>query len=257
MCSATRGHVMRRIHVIGIGAGDPDYVTAQAVAALNDTAGLLRDGQGRREGRPGGAAARDLRAVHPRTRLPLRRAARPAARQGRRLPAGRRRLARRPRRRVGATRFDDELARRRRRRLPGVGRPVAVRQHAAHPRHASPQRVDFDLRRHPRHHRDPGAHRATSHPAQRHRRTGAHHHRPPAARGRAVRRGGGDARRRLRIPRRARRTTQIWWGAYLGTPDELLVAGHRRRGRRADRRRCAPRPATRHGWIMDTYLLRS
>ena len=30
-------HVTRRIHVIGIGAGDPDYVTAQAVAALNDT----------------------------------------------------------------------------------------------------------------------------------------------------------------------------------------------------------------------------
>ena len=27
----------RRIHVIGIGAGDPDYVTAQAVRALNDT----------------------------------------------------------------------------------------------------------------------------------------------------------------------------------------------------------------------------
>ena len=28
---------MRRIHVIGIGAGDPDYVTVQAVRALNDT----------------------------------------------------------------------------------------------------------------------------------------------------------------------------------------------------------------------------
>ena len=28
----------RRIHVIGIGAGDPDYVTAEAVRALNDTA---------------------------------------------------------------------------------------------------------------------------------------------------------------------------------------------------------------------------
>lgn len=27
---------MRRIHVIGIGAGDPGYVTAQAVDALND-----------------------------------------------------------------------------------------------------------------------------------------------------------------------------------------------------------------------------
>jgi precorrin-6A synthase len=31
------GDMTRRIHVIGIGAGDPDYVTAQAVAALNDT----------------------------------------------------------------------------------------------------------------------------------------------------------------------------------------------------------------------------
>ena len=29
--------VTRRIHVIGVGAGDPDYVTAQAVDALNDT----------------------------------------------------------------------------------------------------------------------------------------------------------------------------------------------------------------------------
>src|SRR3954452_1020500 len=29
--------VTRRIHVIGIGAGDPAYVTAQAVEALNDT----------------------------------------------------------------------------------------------------------------------------------------------------------------------------------------------------------------------------
>jgi precorrin-6A synthase len=29
--------VTRRIHVIGIGAGDPDYVTAQAISALNDT----------------------------------------------------------------------------------------------------------------------------------------------------------------------------------------------------------------------------
>ena len=28
---------MRCIHVIGIGAGDPEYVTAQAVRALNDT----------------------------------------------------------------------------------------------------------------------------------------------------------------------------------------------------------------------------
>jgi precorrin-6A synthase len=50
--------------------------------------------------------------------------------------------------------------------------------------------------------------------------------------------------------------TRIWWGAYLGTPDELLVSGTigdvgaRIAELRADAR-------ARHGWIMDTYLLRS
>jgi precorrin-6A synthase len=49
--------------------------------------------------------------------------------------------------------------------------------------------------------------------------------------------------------------TQIWWGAYLGTPDELLVdgtvgeVGERIAQVRGDARE-------RHGWIMDTYLLR-
>lgn len=49
--------------------------------------------------------------------------------------------------------------------------------------------------------------------------------------------------------------TRIWWGAYLGTPNELLVAGtvgddgQRIMALRADAR-------ARHGWIMDTYLLR-
>ncbi|WP_163757153.1 precorrin-6A synthase (deacetylating) [Mycobacterium botniense] len=50
--------------------------------------------------------------------------------------------------------------------------------------------------------------------------------------------------------------TRIWWGAYLGTDDELLVSGRvgevgeRIASLRADAR-------ARHGWIMDTYLLRS
>ena len=50
--------------------------------------------------------------------------------------------------------------------------------------------------------------------------------------------------------------TRIWWGAYLGTDHELLVAGtvaevgERIVSLRADAR-------ARHGWIMDTYLLRS
>jgi precorrin-6A synthase (deacetylating) len=48
---------------------------------------------------------------------------------------------------------------------------------------------------------------------------------------------------------------ELCWGAYLGSPDELLV-----RGRLADvieevsRVRAAAR--ARHGWVMDTYLLR-
>ena len=47
----------------------------------------------------------------------------------------------------------------------------------------------------------------------------------------------------------------IFWGAYLGTPDEILISGqladvadeiHRRRAKARQK----------HGWIMDTYLLR-
>ena len=47
---------------------------------------------------------------------------------------------------------------------------------------------------------------------------------------------------------------RIWWGAYLGMPEELLdhgplaEAAPRIVARRADAR-------TRHGWIMDSYLL--
>lgn len=47
----------------------------------------------------------------------------------------------------------------------------------------------------------------------------------------------------------------IYWGAYLGTPDEQLVAG-----RLADVideiERLRAEGKARHGWIMDTYLLR-
>ena len=50
-------------------------------------------------------------------------------------------------------------------------------------------------------------------------------------------------------------STRIWWGAYLGTPDELLVAGTV--GDVGDRyRRLRAEARARHGWIMDTYLLR-
>ena len=47
----------------------------------------------------------------------------------------------------------------------------------------------------------------------------------------------------------------IFWGAYLGTPDEITIAG--RLGDVRDQI-VATRKAAReqHGWIMDTYLLR-
>jgi precorrin-6A synthase len=50
--------------------------------------------------------------------------------------------------------------------------------------------------------------------------------------------------------------TRIWWGAYLGTDDELLAAGTvGEDGARIVSMRAEAR--ARHGWIMDTYLLRS
>ena len=49
--------------------------------------------------------------------------------------------------------------------------------------------------------------------------------------------------------------TRIWWGAYLGTPDELLVSGAVADvGERIVELRAEAR--ARHGWFMDIYLLR-
>ena len=48
---------------------------------------------------------------------------------------------------------------------------------------------------------------------------------------------------------------EVFWGAYLGTPDELLVAGPlAEAGPRIEELRAEAR--RRKGWIMDTYLLR-
>jgi precorrin-6A synthase len=61
-----------------------------------------------------------------------------------------------------------------------------------------------------------------------------------------------DARSAFRL---AAGDDEIYWGAYVGTPDEILITG-----RVADvgPRIVAEREAARqrHGWIMDTYLLR-
>jgi precorrin-6A synthase len=48
---------------------------------------------------------------------------------------------------------------------------------------------------------------------------------------------------------------EIYWGAYLGTPHELLVRGVLRDvGPELERMRAEAR--ARHGWIFDTYLVR-
>ncbi|AOW93318.1 precorrin-6A synthase (deacetylating) [Rhodococcus sp. WMMA185] len=48
---------------------------------------------------------------------------------------------------------------------------------------------------------------------------------------------------------------QIWWGAYLGTPDEVIVAGNLR-DVEDEIRRVRAELRERKGWIMDTYLIR-
>ncbi len=47
----------------------------------------------------------------------------------------------------------------------------------------------------------------------------------------------------------------VYWGAYLGTPDEALVSGRVGDVREEILRRRAEL-RERKGWIMDTYLLR-
>jgi len=47
----------------------------------------------------------------------------------------------------------------------------------------------------------------------------------------------------------------IWWGAYLGTPQEILIAG-RLRDVSDEIHRVRTAARERNGWIMDTYLMR-
>ncbi|RON21026.1 precorrin-6A synthase (deacetylating) [Pseudomonas brassicacearum] len=59
-----------------------------------------------------------------------------------------------------------------------------------------------------------------------------------------------DAYRQVADPQ-----TEIYWGAYLGTPDEILISGKLEEvADEIERVRKAARVA--NGWIMDTYLLR-
>ncbi|WP_328827146.1 precorrin-6A synthase (deacetylating) [Streptomyces sp. YS-B37] len=60
---------------------------------------------------------------------------------------------------------------------------------------------------------------------------------------------------RQAFTRYADQDIDIYWGAYLGTPDEILASGPiAEAAPRIERLRAAARE--RKGWIMDTYLLR-
>jgi precorrin-6A synthase len=50
-------------------------------------------------------------------------------------------------------------------------------------------------------------------------------------------------------------TIDIYWGAYIGTADEILVSGNLREQAR-DIERLRAEAKARKGWVMDTYLLR-
>ena len=47
----------------------------------------------------------------------------------------------------------------------------------------------------------------------------------------------------------------IYWGAYVGTPDEILISGKLHEVA-DDIVRVRAEARSKHGWIMDTYLLR-
>ena len=49
---------------------------------------------------------------------------------------------------------------------------------------------------------------------------------------------------------------RIWWGAYLGMPEQIVLAGPLAEvGATIARTRAAAR--ARYGWIMDSYILKA
>jgi precorrin-6A synthase len=245
--------VSRRIHVIGIGAGDPDYVTAQAVAALNDTQVFFAMDKGH--------AKDDLVAL--RRQICERFIREPGYRfvelpdpQRAKGGAYKQAVADWHAARAGlwADAIESELE------PDGVGAFLAWGDPSLYDStlrildtvgaHVD---IDYDV--------IPGITAIQALTAR---------HRIPlndvgepvlVTTGRQLRDNGlsgsavvmldGECSFRVCPPQ-----TRIWWGAYLGTPDELLVSGtvgevgdkiaELRAGARAQ-----------HGWIMDTYLLRS
>jgi precorrin-6A synthase len=250
--------VTRRIHVIGIGAGDPDYVTVQAVEALNDTDVFFAVDKAAPNK---GAVKDDL--IELRRQICERFIREPGYRfvelpDPPRAKDGDYRQAvadwHAARARVWAEAIEYELA------LDGVGAFLAWGDPSLYDStlrilDAVAARVDIDY--------DviPGI-TAIQALTARHRIplndvgepvliTTGRQLRDHGLSGSAVVMLDGDCSFHTCPPQ-----TRIWWGAYLGTPDELLVSGTVGEvGAKIVELRAEAR--TRHGWIMDTYLLRS
>jgi precorrin-6A synthase len=244
---------MRRIHVIGIGVGDPDHVTTQAIRALNDTRVFFAMDKG--------AATSDLVALRrevcrrfiaePNYRFvelpdPVRDADGDYTRAVADWHAARARL--------WAQAIETELA---------AGEAGAFLAWGDPSLYDSTLRILDDVARHVELTYDviPGI-TAVQVLTARHRIplndvgepvliTTGRKLRATGLSGSAVVMLDGDCAF-LQCPP----DTRIWWGAYLGTPDELLMAGTVGEvGERIVAVRAEAR--TRHGWIMDTYLLRA
>lgn len=243
---------MRTIHVIGIGAGDPDYLTAQAIRALNDTEVFFAMDKGE--------AKSDLVAL--RRDICRRFIAEPAYRFVE-LPDPQRAKDgdytgavadwHTARARLWARAIERELE------PDGVGAFLAWGDPSLYD---STLRILDDVARHVELRYDviPGITAIQALTAR---------HRIPLndigepvliTTGRQLRAHGltgdsvvmldGDCAF-LDCPPQVR----IWWGAYLGLPSEILVAGTVGEvGQRIADLRAAARAA--NGWIMDVYLLR-
>ena len=245
------GGVVRTVYVIGIGAGDPEHLTLQAVAAMNrvdvfftidkgeataDLAALRKEllAPPRHPAVPGGRRPRG--AARPRPRRVRRH--RVVCRSGNAVAAPPRHALRGDDRRGAASRGD--------RRVPRLGRPGPLRRHPAPAppdRRALPRRATHRVGPGDQQRRCPGR--------------GARARPQPIGAPVLITTGRRLAERgmpgdvddvvvmldgRTAFADLPDTDLDIYWGAYLGTPDEILVAGdlHAVRDEIA---RGAPRPA--------------
>ena len=199
---------MRRLLIIGIGAGDPEQVTVQAIKALNraDVFFVVDKGDVKKDLMMARQEICERYIENGSYRIvgipePERDRTAPAYRPGGRA------VARGTRRNLDPG-DRGRTARRRLRRAAGLGRPGAVRQHPGDRRAGHRRLGDGDrVRGHPGHQQRPGTGRKPPGEPDPGRQAAAHHHRPQAGRRRhagRLRRRGRDARRILLVhPRRS------------------------------------------------------